>query len=196
MDSFDFQKDPFENFLSLYKNAEARQVYEPHAMVLSTLGLQGRPSSRVVFYKGLVRGGLSFYTNYEGQKSKEIEKNPAASLNFYWPTLEQQIRVVGLAEKMTREESEKYFRTRPRLSQIGAWASLQSQLLKEGDLEKRIDEFTQKFNGQEVPCPPHWGGFIVRPDFFEFWFGRQGRLHERFIYELHGGSWKRLRKFP
>ena len=196
MDSFDFQKDPFENFLNLYKSAEARQVYEPHAMVLSTQGLQGRPSSRVVFYKGLLRGGLSFYTNYEGQKSKEIEKNPGVALNFYWPTLEQQIRVVGIAERTTREESENYFRTRARLSQLGAWASRQSQLLQEGDLEKRIDEFTKKFENQEVPCPPNWGGFIVRPDFFEFWFGRRGRLHERFIYQQQAGQWQRLRKFP
>ncbi len=197
MPDFSFEKDPFESFLGLLAEAESHKVPEYNAMTLSTVGLDEKPSSRVVLFKGLVRGGLSFYTNYQGSKSIQISRNPNVALNFFWPTLEQQIRIQGQSEKMTRAESEEYFRQRPRESQIGAWASAQSELLKNLDeLDLRFEETKKKFAGQEVPCPPHWGGFIVRPDHFEFWFGRKGRLHERYIYEKEGTSWKRFMKFP
>lgn len=197
MSDFSFEKDPFENFQSLLADAKNENIPEYNAMTLSTVGLDGKPSSRVVLFKGLVRGGLSFYTNYHGGKSLQIDHNSFVSLNFFWPTLERQIRIQGPAEKMTREESEAYFRQRPRESQIGAWASRQSEVLKnQHELEQRFEEIEKKYAGQEVPCPLHWGGFIVRPENFEFWFGRKGRLHERYVYEKTDSSWKRFMKFP
>lgn len=197
MSDFSFEKDPFENFQNLLAEAKNSHVPEHNAMTLSTVGLDGKPSSRVVLFKGLVRGGLSFYTNYQGSKSTQIEGNDSVSLNFFWPTLERQIRIQGTAEKMTREESEAYFRQRPRESQIGAWASKQSEVLADpNELDRRFEEIEKKYLGQDIPCPPYWGGFLVRPDSFEFWFGRKGRLHERYIYEKSAVSWKRFMKFP
>lgn len=198
MNDFSFEKDPFENLLSLLSQAEVKKIPEHNAMTLSTVGLDGKPSSRLVLFKGLIRNGLSFYTNYKGRKAGEILKNPAVALNFFWPTLQQQIRIEGRAEKTTREESEIYFRQRPRESQIGAWASLQSEILSgTEELSERYDEIEKQYAGQEIPCPLHWGGFIVRPEVFEFWFGKRGRLHERYVYEKSTPtSWKRLMKFP
>lgn len=198
MADFSFEKDPFENFLALLSQAESKKIPEYNAMTLSTVGLDGKPSSRQVLFKGLLRQGLSFYTNYKGRKANEIFKNPYVALNFFWPSLEQQIRIEGAVEKTTREESEAYFRQRPRESQVGAWASQQSETLSGlKELSLRYEDIEKKYSGQEIPCPPHWGGFIVRPDVFEFWFGKRGRLHERYVYEMARGSlWKKSMKFP
>ena len=193
MSHFDFLQSPMDNFISMYKEAVESKVPEAHAMVLSTVGADSKPSSRVVYYKQLTRGEITFFTNYHGQKSIEIQKNPNVSLNFFWPALYQQIRIEGKAEKTTFEESQKYFQTRPRLSQLGAWASDQSQVIADYKiLEKRIEELEKKYQGQEVPCPPHWGGFRIAAEKFEFWFGKNGRLHERYVYvKKPDGSWNK-----
>lgn len=182
--SFDFQRDPFEHFQELYRSAEAQIPKDPNAMYLATVSSDGTPSVRTVLYKGLVRGGVSFYTNYESPKSQDLLSTGKASVLFHWPAMDLQIRITGPVEKLTRAESEAYFASRPRLSQLGAWASPQSQKIQSHEeLETRVEEFERKFAGQAIPCPPHWGGFHVLPLKFEFWFGRTGRLHERYVYE-------------
>lgn len=180
---FDFELDPVVNFENLYLEA-TRSIPDANAMSLATVDSMNKPSVRIVLFKGLVDGGFCFFTNYGGRKSVEIEKNNHVSLAFFWPQLQQQIRIEGRAQKISREESESYFRTRPRLSQIGAWASSQSKKVPSLQyLQNKLEEFEFKFKNQEVPCPPNWGGFTVLPHYFEFWFGREGRLHDRFVYE-------------
>ncbi len=190
--AFDFSLEPLKNFLALYDEAVKARVPDANAMVLSTVALDNRPSSRVVLYKQITRGELTFFTNYNGRKSLEIANNPNVSLNFFWPSLEQQIRIEGRAEKILRSESEAYFKTRPRLSQIGAWASEQSQKIKSFEyLEDQVKFFEKKFSGQDVPCPENWGGFRIVATNYEFWFARQGRLHERYVYQKNGSAWER-----
>jgi pyridoxamine 5'-phosphate oxidase len=182
--SFDFQRDPFEHFQELFQEAQAKIPKDPNAMSLATVSQDGIPAVRTVLFKGVVRGGFSFYTNYESPKAQDLIATERAALLFYWPSLDRQIRITGRVEKLTRQESEAYFSSRPRLSQLGAWASQQSQKISDHEeLEKRVQEFDKKFAGKEVPCPPHWGGFHVLPLKFEFWFARSGRLHERYVYE-------------
>lgn len=194
--SFDPRRDPFENLEILVKEATAAGLRDPNAMTLAT-AVSGQPSARVVFYKGLVRGGLSFYTNYEGRKGHELTANPKAGVNFFWPELETQARIEGVTEKLTRAESEAYFRTRARLSQVGAWASHQSEEISGlEELQRRVDDVERRFAGVEVPCPPHWGGFRLVPHEFEFWFGRGGRLHERYVYERRGDGWRTFMRSP
>lgn len=196
---FDLSLDPFLHFENLLAEAERRSEPEYNAMSLATAGRDLQPSVRIVYYKGLIRGGLSFYTNYNGAKSKDIEANPRVCLNFYYPVSWQQIRVTGFAEKLTRSESEAYFKTRARLSQIGAWASNQSEEIPSFDyFQSKMDEFEARFAGGEVPCPPNWGGFRVVPSEFEFWFGKNGRLHERYVYARaeEGAEWRRFLRSP
>lgn len=205
---FDLSADPFVNFQNLLGVAQRKGVPEHHAMTVATVNEKCEPSSRIVYFKGLIRGGFSFYTNYQGRKGHDLEKNPHICAGFFWPHLDQQIRIAGLADKLTEEESDKYFATRSRLSQLGAWASLQSETLQSFDyFHKRMDEFEKKFSGLKVNRPPHWGGFRIVPTEFEFWFGRSGRLHERYIYTRIDGkdlsvnsiddySWKSSLRFP
>jgi pyridoxamine 5'-phosphate oxidase len=182
--SFDFLKDPFEHFSELFSDAKLKIPKDPNAMSLATVSKDGVPSVRTVLFKGLVRDGFSFYTNYESPKAQDLIATEKAALLFYWPSLDMQIRLQGPVKKLTREESENYFATRPRLSQLGAWASHQSQKIKDHEeLEQRVKDFDQKFANQNVPCPPYWGGFHLLPLKFEFWFARSGRLHERYVYE-------------
>lgn len=171
--SFDFQKDPFEHFSELFSDAKLKIPKDPNAMSLATVSKEGVPSVRTVLFKGLVRDGFSFYTNYESPKAQDLIATEKAALLFYWPSLDMQIRLQGPVKKLMREESEKYFSTRPRLSQLGAWASHQSQKIKDHEeLEQRVKDFDQKFANQNVPCPPYWGGFHLLPLKFEFWFAR------------------------
>lgn len=182
--SFDFKIDPFHHFEDLFRQAQSHIPKDPNAMFLATVSPDGNPSVRTVLYKGLIRQGFSFYTNYESPKGQALIATKKAALLFYWPAMDTQIRLEGIVEKLTREESEKYFASRPRLSQLGAWASHQSQKIKDHEeLEKRVAEFDKQFSGKEVPCPPNWGGFHLLPLRFEFWFARSGRLHERYVYE-------------
>lgn len=190
--AFDFSYDPLVNFIALYEGAIKAKVPDANAMVLSTIDSAMSPSSRVVLFKQVTRGELTFFTNYDGSKSKDISKNPKVCLNFFWPSLEQQIRIVGMAEKIERSESLAYFATRPRLSQIGAWASDQSQKIDNFEVvEKKVKELEAQFHDKPVPCPENWGGYRVIANKYEFWFGRQGRLHHRYAYEKIGSVWTR-----
>jgi pyridoxamine 5'-phosphate oxidase len=195
---FDFSKDPFEHFEFLLAEAKKHVSKDHNAMALATC-VQNTPSVRTVLYKGLVRGGLSFYTNYDSQKAQELEQTKKAAALFFWAPLEEQIRVEGVVEKLTREESEAYFKTRHRLSQIGAWASAQSHRIESfEELQEKVHALEHRFKNQEVPCPPYWGGFHLLPLRFEFWFGRSGRLHERYVYERADlqSSWQTYMKSP
>lgn len=197
---FDFAKDPLENFKIQFSSAEASVTKDVNAMSLATVGKDGRPSVRTVLFKGLLDNGFTFYTNYQSQKAQEILLRPEVSLLFFWKEIDQQVRIEGLVKKISRENSEKYFSSRPRQSQIGAWASAQSSELQSlEELERVASEVEAKFRGQEIPCPPHWGGFVVDPTLIEFWFGQTGRLHHRYVYEkknLNDAHWRKYLKFP
>jgi pyridoxamine 5'-phosphate oxidase len=164
---------------------------EPLAMQLSTVGLDGRPHSRIVLLKGIEDGVLVFFTNYESAKGKELQENPKVAGLFFWPQLERQLRIEGSVTKVSEETSEAYFATRPRESQIGAWASPQSNVVDSQEKLVRLYETAEKrFVGQPVPRPTHWGGYAIKPVLFEFWQGQPGRLHHRFRYEEEGNIWK------
>lgn len=194
----DFSIDPFQHFDRLMSEATTKKVLEPNAMALATVDDQGVPSVRIVYYKGMIRGGFSFYTNYQGHKALDISVNPHVCSNIFWAELSQQVRITGVAEKLTRAESEAYFKTRARLSQIGAWASDQSKVIPGYDyFQKRLEEMEAKFAGQEVPCPPHWGGYRIEPTEIEFWFGHTGRLHERYVYSRNADkTWSTFMRSP
>jgi pyridoxamine 5'-phosphate oxidase len=195
---FHFADDPFINLDRLLMTAKG-QVPEPTAMSLATASKNGLPNVRVVLFKGWVRGGLSFFTNYDSPKAQELLQNPRAALLFYWGALSVQVRISGKVEKLKKEESDRYFQSRPRLSQLGAWASPQSEEIPDFDfLALRVQEFAEKFEGEEVPRPKNWGGFRLLPLSMEFWFGREGRLHERYVFERKSptGKWRRYLKAP
>ncbi|MGZ3774391.1 MAG: pyridoxamine 5'-phosphate oxidase [Pseudobdellovibrionaceae bacterium] len=196
---FDINKDPFEHFDRLLKEAIAVPVPEATAMSVATVNEKGVPSVRIVYLKEVSQGGFVFYGNYNSHKGQDIEANPVVCLNFYWPVQWRQVRITGKVAKISTQESDAYFRTRPRLSQIGAWASNQSEIISNHEhLVRRVQEFEKQFDGQDVPRPPHWGGWRVTPLEFEFWFGLTGRLHERHIYQRDSESspWTTVMKSP
>jgi pyridoxamine 5'-phosphate oxidase len=194
---FDFSVDPLTHFTGLLNEAKRRGEPEHNAMALATAGADQKPSVRIVYFKGLVRGGLSFYGNYNSAKAKAIEFNKNVCVNFYYPTRWEQIRVTGWADKLTRAENEAYFKSRPRLSQLGAWASNQSSEIPDREyFQRRLEEFEKSYEGQEIPCPENWGGYHIIPEEFEFWFGRDGRLHERYVYQKAGASWRTFMRSP
>lgn len=187
--------DPFDQFGAWMNDAILSDTLDPNAMTLSTVG-DNKPSARVVLLKGFDANGFVFFTNYESKKGRDLAANPNASLNFFWPELHRQIAILGVVEKISREESEKYFKSRPIESQIGAWASAQSSVIASREvLETRFDEFHEKFGG-DVPLPPFWGGYRLKPDKFEFWQGRENRLHDRIIYTRDGDAWRISRLSP
>jgi pyridoxamine 5'-phosphate oxidase len=167
-------------------------------MTLATAGAEGVPSARIVLLKGLDDRGFVFFTNYESQKGEELEENPHAALVFYWAELERQVRITGAVEKTSREESETYFATRPRIAQIGAWVSEQSTVIESRRvLEDQFTALEQWYEGQEIGPPPHWGGYRVEPEIIEFWQGRPGRLHDRLRYVRTGETaWEIERLAP
>lgn len=194
---FNLNLDPFVHFDRLMKEAVAKQVPEANAMSLATVDERGIPSVRVVYLKQVTPEGFVFYGNYDSHKGKDIEQNPNVCLNFHWPVLWHQIRITGMAVKTTEAESDAYFKTRARLSQIGAWASRQSEEIESYDhLVRRVEEYEKQFDGQEVPRPKNWGGWLVIPTEIEFWFGLNGRLHERYIYQRTENGWKTLMRSP
>lgn len=166
-------------------------VPEPSAMNLATISEKGKPSSRIVLLKGIDKGKLYFYTNYQSQKGRELEANPACAINFFWPELERQVRITGLAERATAAESDDYFHSRPLGSQIGAWASPQSTVIKgRALLEARVRDLEKRFEGlKEIPRPNQWGGYAVTPYEVEFWQGRPSRLHDRILFTLLDNKW-------
>lgn len=195
----DLLDDPIKQFQSWFGHATELEVPEPNAMSLATIDRQGRPSARIVLLKGLDERGFIFYTNYESQKGQELTANPQASLNFLWHKVERQVRVQGKVERLSEKESTDYFHSRPKGSQLGAWASPQSSVIAgRAVLEEQLQELQEKYAAQEqIPKPPHWGGFLLRPAVIEFWQGRNSRLHDRFVYErLEGNDWNINRLAP
>jgi len=189
-------KNPFEQFHIWLQEAINSKALEVNAMTLSTLGLDGFPNGRIVLLKG-IDSGFVFFTNYESQKGKELENSPKASLTFFWPELERQVRVNGTVEKISSEESDEYFFSRPLGSQIGAWASPQSKKIPSRELLEQMKlDVEKEFSNKTIQRPPHWGGFRLTPNKIEFWQGRPSRLHDRLIFELNKESWEISRLAP
>ncbi|MDX1394945.1 MAG: pyridoxamine 5'-phosphate oxidase [Gemmatimonadota bacterium] len=190
--------DPIRQFEEWYDDAERSGLLLPESVALATATRDGVPSVRMVLLKGVDERGFRFFTNYESRKATELDANPRAALCFHWSVLERQVRVEGSVERLPREESEEYFETRERGSQIGAWASRQSRPLdRRADLETRVRECEVEFLGRPVPLPEFWGGYRLRPDRIEFWQGRRNRLHDRLVYEPAGsGGWDVTRLYP
>ncbi len=189
--------DPFAQFGIWMDEALESQANEPTAMTLSTVAGDGRPSSRVVLLKGYDRDGFVFFTNYHSRKGRELAENPFAALNFFWPELERQVNISGRTSKVSAEESDEYFKSRPFTSRVGAWASNQSEKIDSRmTIMAKAAKLLVKYASGNVPRPPHWGGFRLVPDRFEFWQGRESRLHDRICYELHENSWMICRLSP
>jgi pyridoxamine 5'-phosphate oxidase len=190
-------KDPFVQFGRWMDEAIAAEVPEPTAMCLSTADTDGRPSSRMVLLKGFDSDGFVFYTNYNSHKGRELAENPYAAITFFWPELERQIRITGRTSKVSAEESDEYFKSRPYTSRLGAWASDQSQPIESKMIVMtKAAKLAIKYATGNVPRPEHWGGYRVVPDLIEFWQGRPSRLHDRICYELSDGSWRISRLSP
>jgi pyridoxamine 5'-phosphate oxidase len=190
--------DPITEFQNAVERAKAHQV-DTAPVALATADAQGRPSARMVLLRGADHRGFVFHTNYNSRKGRELTENPHAALCFHWITLDEQIRVEGRIERLPADESDAYFASRPRGSQLGAWASDQSQLLPTREtLEEKYRDTERQFDGQTVPRPPFWGGFRLVPHRIEFWFGRTDRLHDRVVYtrDGQGGAWKIERLYP
>lgn len=194
----DINSNPIEQFKVWFQQALDADLLEPNAMTLATATPDGKPTARIVLLKGVDERGFVFYTNYESQKGQQLVANPYAALVFLWDKLERQIRIEGKVVKLDIEESEEYFHSRPKASQLGAWASNQSQVIPSREvLEQRLEGLKTEYQDKTVPIPEHWGGFRVIPNRIEFWQGRPSRLHDRLNYDLQDdGSWKVARLSP
>jgi len=189
--------EPFDRFRELFEQAKASQPKDPNTVFLGTADARGRPSVRPVLLKDFDEQGFVFYTNYESRKGKELEENPQAALTFYWPSLDQQVRIEGPVEKVSAEESDAYFKTRHRTSRIGAWASDQSRpVASRLDLDARVAKLGLKYAVGDIPRPPHWGGYRVKPERIEFWKAHPFRLHWREQYDAADGAWNKTMLFP
>lgn len=183
-------QNPFEQLRSWLEEAISGKEKEPTAIVLSTIDETGFPDSRVVLLKELKADGLVFYTNYDSRKGRQIVINQHVAANFFWPGHERQVRIKGIAEKIDETESVDYFISRPTDSKIGAWASPQSQVIENREfLEENYHRYQEYFKNRQIEKPPHWGGFLIHPQYFEFWQGRSNRLHDRFEFCLSGNEW-------
>ena len=193
----DVDPDPFAQFARWFDEVVAAQLPEPNAMTLATADAAGRPSARIVLLKAADGRGFTFYTNYQSRKAREMPDGSRAALLFFWPELERQVRIEGAIEKVDVATADAYWMSRPRLSRIGGWASPQSEPLPDrAALEARFTEAFARYPDDAVPRPPHWGGYRVVPDAFEFWQGRENRLHDRLLYTLAGSGWKIERLAP
>ncbi len=189
--------DPLALFRAWFAQAEAAALPQPEAMTLATATPDGRPAARVVLLRGLDERGFVFFTNYRSRKGEELAANPRAALVFFWSELHRQVRVEGRVEPVSAAESDAYFRTRPRGSRVGAWASPQSEVIADrAFLEERARAFAALYPGEDVPRPPHWGGYRVLPEVIEFWQGQPDRLHDRLRYRREGPAWVRERLAP
>jgi pyridoxamine 5'-phosphate oxidase len=193
----DLLESPTAMFRDWFGKVENLDNIEVNAMTLSTSSKIGEPSSRIVLLKSYDENGFVFYTNYNSEKGKQIEQNPYGSLTFHWNQLERQIRIRGKIRKISRAQSEKYFNSRPRLSQVSVLASKQSDVLRNRmELEERFIEIEKKYEGKEIPCPDYWGGYCLEHRKVEFWQGRRDRMHDRFAYTKHGTTWQTERLSP
>lgn len=191
------QAPPFKRFAAWLAEAEQREPNNPTAMSVATVGVDGRPSSRVVLLRGYDERGFVFYTNFGSRKIREWQGNPYIALCFHWKSLDRQIRIEGRSEQVTDKEADAYFASRPRDSQIGAWASRQSEVLAgRYELEARVAKYAARFELGDVPRPPFWSGVRVVPDVFEFWAERPYRLHDREVWRLVHGAWQQSHLFP
>jgi pyridoxamine 5'-phosphate oxidase len=197
LDEKDVSRDPIAEFARWFAEAQAAEVEEPNAMVLATATPDGTPSARVVLLKGFDERGFVFFTDYRSHKGAELEANPRAALVLHWSELERQVRITGDVTRTSAEESEAYYRSRPLGSRLGAWVSHQSQAIPSRDvLEGGLREVERRFAGRDVPLPPYWGGYRVRPGTIEFWQGRENRLHDRVKYVREGETWRIERLAP
>ncbi|WON93920.1 pyridoxamine 5'-phosphate oxidase [Sphingobacterium sp. Lzh-3] len=194
----DVDHDPIEQFKNWFDAAVHSEVNEPNAMVLSTVSSHHLPSSRIVLLKDIAEEGLVFFTNYLSRKGEEMKANPHAALLFFWPELQRQVRIEGVVEFVNAADSDEYFQSRPKASRIGALASPQShEIPNRSFLERRVEALERQYEGDEfVPRPDHWGGYILKPIYFEFWQGRASRLHDRMVYKKVSDSWKITRIAP
>lgn len=189
--------DPIEQFSQWFKEVEAEgSTREANAMSLATLGTNGFPKARIVLLKAFSKEGFVFYTNYESEKGKSMDKHPSVGLSFFWPALERQVIITGLVTKMPADASEQYFASRPKGSQIGALVSHQSNNTTREELERRMEALTEEYKNKEVKRPAHWGGYIVKPEIMEFWQGRPSRLHDRIVYTRKDEIWVKNRLAP
>ena len=190
-------KNPFIQFIKWYESVLNSNLNEPTAMMLSTADVNGNPSARIVLLKEIDDSGFVFYTNYESRKGKDLKENPKAALTFFWDELRRQIRIEGRIEKISRETSKEYFSSRLSESQSGAWVSAQSTVIQNREfLENKFDELKEKFGNEEIPLPDFWGGYRLIPNYFEFWQGRENRLHDRICYKKENDEWKIFRLAP
>lgn len=197
LDERDLEPDPVATFERWFAEARSAGVHEPNAMVVASSTPDGAPSARMVLLKDFSVAGFVFFTNLGSRKGAELLANPRCALLFPWHQLERQVRVEGTAAPLPRAEVDAYFATRPREAQLGAWASHQSHVVADRDeLQAAYDAAEERFAGSDVPTPEGWGGFRVRPDSFEFWQGRSGRMHDRLVYRRHGGHWEIERLAP
>ena len=206
-DRRDFSDQPFSDEMALdnpikqyekwFDEALKRNILDPYTACLSTVDNLGRPSSRILYIRDIIPNGFVFYTNYNSNKGSDLNDNKHACLNVFWAELERQIRIQGIITKLEEGISDKYFKSRPRASQIGAWASNQSQKIKDrSELESKIKYYEQQFENKNVSRPPHWGGYCLSPTLLEFWQGRSSRLHDRIVYTKNNNKWSKSRLSP
>jgi pyridoxamine 5'-phosphate oxidase len=197
LDEKTIDRDPIKQFQTWLNDAFEAGLPLPEAMTLATATPDGKPSARMVLLKQVDQSGFVFYTNYNSAKAQQLDANPYAALVFYWAKLDRQVRIEGSVSKTSREESQQYFATRPRESQIGAWASEQSEVIaSRAVLEQRAEELEKKYGDREIDCPEHWGGYRLKPERIEFWKSRIGRLHDRILYQREGDAWSITRLAP
>lgn len=194
----EMEKHPIGQFKKWMKNALEQNLNEPYCMNVATVDQLGMPSSRIVLLRGFDEDGFIFYTNYNSNKGKDLEKNPRICATFYWHELERQVHIYGIAEKIPASASDDYFYSRPRANQLGAWVSNQSEVITGRELlDKKAEDLEKKFEGKDIQRPSHWGGYLIRPVKIEFWQGRPSRLHDRILYtKINDDNWKIERLSP